>query len=82
MNGGYPLEDYYWGVCSAVFPWEMLQDCPVPGALCRHTTHDAFDDGQVWESWRWNSNGNSGGLSDLGGGFKYVLFSPLLGEMI
>lgn len=26
------------------------EDCPVPGALCRHTTHDAFDDGQVWDS--------------------------------
>ena len=37
----------------------LLQDCPVPGALCRHTTHDAFDDGQVWEAWRCNSNGMS-----------------------
>ena len=53
------------GGVSPVFPWEMLlQDCPVPGALCRHTTHDAFDDGQVWEAWRWNSNGDVAGLWD------------------
>ena len=32
---------------------ERHQDYPVPGSLCRHTTHDAFEHGQAaWVAWR------------------------------